>query len=154
MHAVPLARAVWYTLSSTMPLQRIVSGDTHGRVRSLAERMLVIGLFDAYAELLTERQRTLVRMYYLDDLSLGEIAARRRISRQAVSDALRRSVAEMQRLEHRLGVAATRKQTARTRAQVLARLEAVEGALAQLSRRDGAAVEPVRQALGALREAL
>lgn len=137
-----------------MPLQRIVSGDTHGRVRSLAERMLVIGLFDAYAELLTERQRTLVRMYYLDDLSLGEIAARRRITRQAVSDALRRSVAEMQRLEHRLGVAATREQTVRTRAEVLARLEAVEGALARLSRRDGAAVEPVRQALGALREAL
>ena len=60
----------------------------------------------------------------------------------------------MQRLEHRLGVAATREQTARTRAEALARLEAVEGALARLSRRDGAAVEPVRQALGALREAL
>ncbi len=115
-----------------MPLQRIVSGDTHGRVRSLAERTLVIGLFDAYAELLTERQRMLVRMYYHDDLSLGEIAARRRVSRQAVSDALRRSVAEMQRLEHRLGVAATREQMARTRAELLARLEAVEGAVARL----------------------
>ncbi len=137
-----------------MPLQRITPGDAHGRVRSLAERTLVIGLFDAYAELLTERQRALVRMYYHDDLSLGEIAARRRISRQAVSDALRRSVAEMQRLEHRLGVAATRTRAARARAEVLARFAAVEGAVARLSRRDGAAVEPVRQALGALREAL
>ena len=137
-----------------MPLQRTLSRDAHGRVRSLAERTLVIGLFDAYAELLTERQRVFVRMYYHDDLSLGEIAARRRISRQAVSDALRRSVAEMQRLEHRLGVAAARDRTVRARAELLARLEVVEGAVARLSRRDGADVEPVRRALGALREAL
>jgi len=137
-----------------MPLQRTLSRDAHGRVRSLAERTLVIGLFDAYAELLTERQRVFVRMYYHDDLSLGEIAARRRVSRQAVSDALRRSVAEMQRLEHRLGVAAARDRTVRARAELLARLEVVEGAVARLSRRDGADVEPLRRALGALREAL
>ena len=123
-------------------------------MRSLAERTLVIGLFDAYAALLTERQRTLVRMYYHEDLSLGEIAARRRISRQAVSDALRRSVGEMQRLERRLGVAGARDRSARARAEALARLEVVEGAVEQLSGRDRADVAPLRRALGALRKTL
>ena len=123
-------------------------------MRSLAERTLVIGLFDAYAALLTERQRTLVRMYYHEDLSLGEIAARRRISRQAVSDALRRSVGEMQRLVRRLGVAAARDRSARARAEALARLEVVEGAVEQLSGRDRADVAPLRRALGALRKTL
>ena len=137
-----------------MPLQRNLPGDAQGRVRSLAERTLVIGLFDAYAALLTERQRTLVRMYYHEDLSLGEIAARRRLSRQAVSDALRRSVGEMQRLERRLGVAAARDRSARARAEALARLEVVEGAVEQLSGRDRADVAPLRRALGALRKTL
>src|SRR5579884_4105825 len=44
--------------------------------RALDGRTAVIRLFDAYAALLTDRQRALVRMYYHDDLSLGEIGAR------------------------------------------------------------------------------
>ncbi|HLJ61758.1 MAG TPA: sigma factor-like helix-turn-helix DNA-binding protein [bacterium] len=142
-----------YSLSSIMTLQRSPSSP-NGRTRTLAERTVVIGLFDAYADLLTERQRVLVRMYYHDDLSLGEIAERRRITRQAVFDALRRAVAEMQRLEGHLGVAAGRERAARARAEADAHLAALEHGLARLGAHNGADVASLRRVLGALRDSL
>jgi len=114
----------------------------------------VIRLFDAYADLLTARQRAFVRMYYHDDLSLGEIAARRRVTRQAVSDALRRSVAELQHLERRLGLAAARERAARSREETRALLTVLEGEVARLAARNGTNVDPLQRALGALRESL
>ena len=93
-------------------------------------------------------------MYYHDDLSLGEIAARRRITRQAVSDALRRSVAELQRLERRLGLAAARERTVRSREEARALLAVLEGEVARLATRNRTNVDPLRRALGALRESL
>ena len=90
-----------------MPLQRIsLALRPTGRARSLADRTTVIRLFDAYAGLLTARQQLLVRLYYHDDLSLGEIAGRLRVSRQAVFDSLRRSLHEMRYVEARLRVLA------------------------------------------------
>jgi predicted DNA-binding protein YlxM (UPF0122 family) len=132
-----------------MPLQAGPSAVTNGRARSLEERTVVIGLFDAYAGLLSERQRRLVRMYYHDDLSLGEIAERHRITRQAVFDTLRRAIAEMERLERHLAVAAGRVRAARMRAR-LARLEAEAARLAERH----AEIEPLRRALGTLKAGL
>lgn len=45
-------------------------------------------LLDFYGVLLTERQRSLMVQYAYEDCSLGEIAERESISRQAVRDAL------------------------------------------------------------------
>jgi predicted DNA-binding protein YlxM (UPF0122 family) len=70
--------------------------------RTLGDRFRVIMLFDAYGGLLTERRRTLLQLYYLRDLSLGEIAQELRITRQAVYDSLHRSVNELERLEDSL----------------------------------------------------
>jgi len=70
--------------------------------RALGDRLRVIMLFDAYGGLLTERRRTLLQLYYLRDLSLGEIAQELRITRQAVYDSLHRSVNELERLEDSL----------------------------------------------------
>ena len=70
----------------------------------LGNRLHIIYLFDAYGELLTTRQQRLMRQYYHDDLSLGEIAERLRITRQAVSDSLHRSVGELARFERHLGL--------------------------------------------------
>lgn len=61
-------------------------------------------MYDAYGALLTPRQRRLLRLYYEDDLSLGEIAARMRVSRQAVHDGIRRALSAMERLEGALGL--------------------------------------------------
>jgi predicted DNA-binding protein YlxM (UPF0122 family) len=124
------------------------------RARTLADRTAVIRLFDAYAGLLTTRQQLTVRMYYHEDLSLGEIAGRLRVSRQAVFDSLRRSVAEMRHLEDRLRVLAAPTRNGRTRGDgTAARLLAVEREAARLAA-SGVATGPLLRALRALREAM
>ncbi len=47
-------------------------------------------LFDYYGKLLTEKQQDIIKLYYYHDLSLGEIAEKVGISRQAVYDHLQR----------------------------------------------------------------
>jgi len=73
--------------------------------RALADRDRANRMFDAYGALLTGQQQRLLRRYYQDDLSLGEIASQMRVSRQAVHDGLRRALAAMERLEGALGLA-------------------------------------------------
>ncbi|MDI6770961.1 MAG: methyltransferase [bacterium] len=74
--------------------------------RTLAGRDRANRMFDAYGALLTAQQQHLLRRYYQDDLSLGEIAADLRVTRQAVHDGLRRALVAMERLEGALGLAA------------------------------------------------
>ncbi len=123
--------------------------------RVLAERVWVARLLDTYGGLLTDRQQTLLRMYYLEDLSLGEIAERLRVTRQAVFDSLRRSVRELERIEASVGLVAVVDRTSRRRAEVHARLEALEEAIGDLRGRvDDAVLARITRALGALRRAL
>lgn len=70
----------------------------------LADRDHVTALADVYGSLLTSRQRELLGLYYEEDLSLAEVAMRAGVSRQAVHDLLRRTVAILQGYEARLGV--------------------------------------------------
>ena len=56
------------------------------------EKMVEIGLlFEQYKELLTEKQREMVSLYYEEDYSLGEISENLGVSRQGVYDTLKRS---------------------------------------------------------------
>ena len=59
-------------------------------------------LFDFYQALLTEKQRSYMELYYLDDHSLGEIAESYEISRQAVYDNIRRTEAMLEEYENKL----------------------------------------------------
>jgi uncharacterized protein len=59
-------------------------------------------LFDFYQALLTEKQRSYMDLYYLNDLSLGEIAEQYDISRQAVYDNIRRTEAMLEEYEEKL----------------------------------------------------
>lgn len=63
-------------------------------------------LFDFYGPLLTDRQQELVRAYYQEDLSLGEIAEVAQISRQAVHDQIKRAELSLAEYESRLGLVA------------------------------------------------
>ncbi|SFJ80129.1 putative DNA-binding protein [Thermoflavimicrobium dichotomicum] len=61
-------------------------------------------LYDFYGSLLTEKQQTLLELYYLEDWSLGEIAEHQGISRQAVFEAIKRAQATLHDLENKLGL--------------------------------------------------
>lgn len=66
------------------------------------ERTKINLLYDFYGPLLTDRQRELFQYHYQFDLSLGEIAENFCISRQAVHDLLRRTIAQFNNYEGRL----------------------------------------------------
>lgn len=59
-------------------------------------------LFDFYQALLTDKQRSYMELYYLDDHSLGEIAESYEVSRQAVYDNIRRTEAMLEEYEEKL----------------------------------------------------
>lgn len=71
-------------------------------------RLVELGqLMDWYGAFLTERQRSLVRQYAYEDCSLGEIAEREGISRQAVRDAILTAESELKDMEFKLNLIET-----------------------------------------------
>ncbi|MBE6793998.1 MAG: DNA-binding protein [Ruminococcaceae bacterium] len=61
-------------------------------------------LYDFYGELLSEKKREAASLYFNEDLSLSEIAAHMGITRQGVSDLIRRSESELYEFENKLGL--------------------------------------------------
>lgn len=59
-------------------------------------------LYDFYSELLTEKQREYMALYYREDYSLGEIAQLNNVSRQAVYDNIRRTEQVIETYEEKL----------------------------------------------------
>ena len=75
------------------------------------EKNLQLGfLLDFYGELLSDRKRSAMEMYYNEDLSLAEIAEEFGISRQGVRDMLKKSEEELFFYEEKLGLAARLRQ--------------------------------------------
>ena len=69
------------------------------------EKMIEVGLlFQQYKELLTEKQREIVSLYYEEDYSLGEISENLNVSRQGVYDTLKRSEKILRDYEDKLGL--------------------------------------------------
>lgn len=61
-------------------------------------------LYDFYGQMLTERQRHFIELYYGHDFSLGEISEQFDVSRQSVHDMLKRSEQTLYRFEEKLGL--------------------------------------------------
>ncbi len=57
----------------------------------MEDRYEMTCLFDIYGELLTEKQRLVLEMFFDEDYSLTEIAQNEGVSRQAAFDLIRRS---------------------------------------------------------------
>ena len=77
-------------------------------------RLVELGqLMDWYGAFLTERQRSLVCQYVYEDCSLGEIAEREGISRQAVRDAILTAESELRNMETKLNLIQTNDQLRR-----------------------------------------
>ena len=62
-------------------------------------------LWDLYSPLLTATQREITDLYFNYDLSLGEIAEQKGVSRQSVSDCLQKSRKQLEKYEEKLGFA-------------------------------------------------
>lgn len=62
-------------------------------------------LLDFYGDVLTERKKEVLDMYYNEDLSLAEIAEQISISRQGVRELIKKAEDELLFLEEKLGLA-------------------------------------------------
>ena len=103
------------------------------------EKNLEIGyLLDVYGDILPERRRDMLDLYYNDDLSLAEIAAEVGISRQGVRDGIKKAEEELFFLEGALHLQAR---------SAAAQAEA-ERILAACSPETAAAVRALMQAWG------
>lgn len=61
-------------------------------------------LLDCYGELLTDKQRDAIDLYYNEDLSLAEIAQDLSISRQGVRDSIKRGEEALTTFENEIGL--------------------------------------------------
>lgn len=98
-------------------------------------------LFDFYQSLLTDKQRLYMNLYYLEDLSLGEIAEEFGVSRQAVYDNVRRTEAMLEDYEVKLNLFMKFQE----RMAIIEKLE-------QLIKDMGDPSETMQELLGALKE--
>lgn len=70
----------------------------------LAKDLSVTILLDVYGQLLTEKQRDAIDMYYNEDLSLAEIAGEIDISRQGVLASIKQGEKHLEEYESALGI--------------------------------------------------
>ncbi|BBN98634.1 putative DNA-binding protein [Sporolactobacillus terrae] len=71
----------------------------------MLEKVLrVNALYDFYQPLLTPKQQEYLNLYYLNDFSLGEIAEKSQVTRQAVHDNLKRAEHALEAFEEKLGL--------------------------------------------------
>ena len=91
------------------------------------EKNLQIGfLLDFYGEVLSERKRTVLDLYYNNDLSLAEIAEEIGISRQGVRELIKKSGDELLFYEEKLGLAKRFRDAEEQAVQLLSMMEGAE----------------------------
>ncbi len=112
----------------------------------MKDEFAYIRLLDAYAPLLTDRQRTIAELYFTYDLSLGEIAEQTEVSRQSVYDCLQTIKRTLTETEEKLGFCrAAAEQEEAIRAYV-------DGTDKYLEERLGEGATEVKEALARLRK--
>ena len=70
----------------------------------LEKRTYITALYDLYKNLLTEKQKEAMRLFYEEDCSLSEIADFFSGTRQAAADILKRTVALLEHYEEALSL--------------------------------------------------
>ena len=75
----------------------------------MAANFYVSELLDRYGALLSDKQYRILDGYYNNDLSLSEIAENEGITRQGVSDFVKRGEAQLTEFEEKLGLIGTLK---------------------------------------------
>ena len=70
----------------------------------MEDHLHFLRLWDLYSPLLTPIQREITDLYFNYDLSLGEIAEQKGVSRQSVSDCLQKCRKQLEKYEEKLGL--------------------------------------------------
>lgn len=92
--------------------------------RERKEKDLEVGLLlDFYGELLSPEKRESVRLYFDEDLSLGEIAKDTDITRQGVRDRIEKAKTQLYTYEEKLGLAAKFREIDSILSDIIPRLE-------------------------------
>ena len=89
-------------LSCIIDEQRVRKGGV-----AMIDDLKFLQLWDLYSPLLTPTQREITDLYFNYDLSLGEIAEQKNVSRQSVSDCLQKCRKQLEKYEEKLGFART-----------------------------------------------
>ena len=78
----------------------------NGLLKMFEKDFRISYLLDFYGDILTDKQKDAIDLYYNEDLSLAEIAEYQDITRQGVRDAIKRGEEILLELEDKLGFAA------------------------------------------------
>ena len=70
----------------------------------MSKNLEIALLLDFYGDLLTEKQRDMIDLYYNQDLSLAEIAQQENVSRQCVHETLQRVERQLRSWEEKLSI--------------------------------------------------
>jgi predicted DNA-binding protein YlxM (UPF0122 family) len=70
----------------------------------LEKTELMNNLLDLYGKLLTDNQLNVMELYYMNDLSLSEIAEELSITRSAVFDTVKKASAMLEMYESKMGL--------------------------------------------------
>ena len=114
------------------------TGDDKG----VAKNLEISFLLDFYGDMLTEKQRYVVELYYNEDLSLAEIAAHSGITRQGVRDSIKRAESQLLEYEDRLHLAARFRRIEEVLSTIVREAQQIE----KLNSRFGGATEIDRSA--------
>ena len=72
--------------------------------KELDKKIRIHQLYDLYSSLLTEKQKTAIEYYYLDDYSLSEIAEILKVSRNAIHEQITIATTYLEEYETKLGL--------------------------------------------------
>ena len=89
----------------------------------LAQSVAVGTLCAFYGGLLTDRQREALRLHFVEDCSLGEIAEEFGVTRQNIHELINRSVQKLARYEQTLHLVEQAEETRKAIGEALSRLE-------------------------------
>lgn len=91
------------------------------------EKLLqVTYLYDFYGQLLTEKQENIIRKYYLEDLSLSEIASQEQVSRQSIHDTIKQGEKKLATYEEKLGLVKRFKEQETELQSIIAKMQDIQ----------------------------
>ena len=92
----------------------------------MSKNLAIADLLDLYGDMLTEKQKDVMELYYDQDLSLAEIAEHEEITRQGVRDSIKRGEAYLLELQEKLHFAEKFKRLVEVTDEITARCNEIE----------------------------